>query len=191
MIYVTLVIAHLTLFGALSSARCELVPKALLEGPKAEFTGVYTNESYGYSVVIPDDRKAYDAPDPYPHHGVWFILGDPPQSYIVVQGEANSLEYRRPIDAANQFVKYLREHGKRIESTTITRFRLGGLLATRVVVHYTCSDSSTKYVTDATFALSPDRSPIFEVTLYTSANRFGGDRPVLDQILKSWKYIGR
>jgi len=47
------------------------------------------------------------------------------------------------------------------------------------------------YVQFSTFALSPDKRTVYEMTLYRLASRYDSDRAVLDQILKSWKYTGR
>jgi hypothetical protein len=169
---------------------CDLVPKALLQEPRMEYRGVYVNEAYFYSVLIPDSLVGYDQRTP-PHHGFGIPLGEEPQSYIYVGGEANAYDYEEPVDAALAHLRHVRRDNKAIRSATISEARLGQLPAVRIIISYDCPGSATRYVRSSTFALSPRKGWLYEVTLYSPSGRYERDQRVLDQILQSWKYAGK
>ena len=146
------------------------------------------NESFGYSVVIPDSLNGYDT-DQATHHGFGVILGEAPQSYLDVQGRENTLAHRTARKAADRFIRSMSKDGRRIKSTTMRRSKLGALEAVEVVVRYTCGGA--EYRVASTFALSPMRDLEFQVALSSLADRFARDRAVLDQLLKTWIYVGR
>lgn len=178
----------LILSGGPQERPCTLVPSALLEEPRSTFSGVYKNESFGYSVVIPGSLKGFDA-DLATHHGFGVVLGEAPQSYLEVEGRANSLGHRTAREAARRFVQSLNRASRRVEATTIRRSKLGELEAVEAVASYSCG--SHAYRVASTFALSPRKDVEFQVTLSSPADRFAGDRLVLDRLLESWTYVGR
>lgn len=161
--------------------------KKLLEGPRSEYHGRYVNQAYEYSVVVPNGLTAYDVPDPANHEGFGIALGKPPQSYIFVRGEHNSLEYYTPGEAARHTVKYLRQEGRKVESETISRSHLGTLNAVLLVAIYTCPGSTDRHILSSITALSADKGFLYELEIYSPANRYLRDRAVLRQIIKSWK----
>jgi hypothetical protein len=111
-------------------------------------------------------------------------------SWLSKAGEPNSLEFARPADAASRFVEYLRKHGSKVESSKITDTQLGGLKAALLVATYTCSGSAERYVRASVVAISPDKSMLYEVTLFAHSDRFEQDRAVLDALVKPWKHLG-
>jgi hypothetical protein len=169
---------------------CNFPPKELTQGERREYHGAYKNEAYGYSVVIPANLVGYDDVNPFYQHGFGILLGAEPQTYVFVNGEPNSLEFPRPVDAASQFLKYLGKDGNKVESSKITESRLGPLKAALLVATYTCPGSAERYTTATMVAISPDKSNLYEVTLYARSDRFEQDRAVLDALAKSWKHLG-
>jgi hypothetical protein len=167
---------------------CSFSPKELTQGERREYRGDYENKAYGYSVVIPANLVGYDGVNPFYQHGFGMLLGAEPQSYVFVNGEPNSLEFARPVDAASQFLKYLGKDGK-VESSKITESQLGPLKAALLVATYTCPGSTERYVRASLVAISPDKSNLYEVTLYARSDRFEQDRAVLDALAKSWKHL--
>jgi hypothetical protein len=170
---------------------CNFPPKELAQGQHREYRGPYENKAYGYSIVIPANLVGYDGVNPFYQQGFGVLLGAEPQSYVFVDGEPNSLEFARPADAASRFVDYLRKHGSRVESSKITDTQLGGLKAALLVATYTCSGSTERYVRASVVAISPDKSTVYEVTLFAHSSRFEQDRVVLDALVKSWKHLAR
>jgi hypothetical protein len=168
---------------------CSFPPKGLTQGEHREYRGLYENKAYGYSVTIPADLVGSDDANPFYQHGFGIALGQEPQSYVFVNGEPNSLEFARPAEAASNTLKYLRRHGNRIKSSKITESQLGQLKAVFLVATYTCPGSPDEFVTASMVAISPDRSKLYEVTLYAHSNRFQHDRSVLDALAKSWKHL--
>jgi hypothetical protein len=174
--------------GMGAEGACDPVSSALLDPRRFTFTGLYKNARFGYSVTIPDALEGYDA-DQATHHGFGIILGDGMHSYLEVEGRENSLENRTAREAADRFIQYMRQDGRTIESTAVERSKLGALEAVQVVVRYVCGGA--RYVAASTLALSPCKDLEYEITLYAPADRFARDGVVLDQLLKSWTYVGR
>jgi hypothetical protein len=188
---INIAVAFLLSFAGNQPGKCnDFVFKKLLEGaPRSEYRGRYVNHSYEYSVVIPKGFVAYDVPDPANHEGFGLALGDPPQGYIFVRGVHNSLEYDTPEEAASQAVEYLRQDGAQVEFEKISRSHLGALDTVLLVVAYTCPGSVERHIRSSIMALSADKSFLYELEIYSPANRYERDRAVLDQIVKSWKVI--
>lgn len=168
---------------------CNFPPKELLQGERREYRGLYENRTYDYSVVIPTDLVGYDGVNPFYQSGFGIIFGPESKSYIVVDSEKNSLEFTRPTDAASQSLKYLRKHGSKVESWKITESQLGKLDAALLVARYTCPGSTVRYVTASIVTLSPDKSNLYEITLYARSDRFEKDRAVFDALAKSWNHL--
>lgn len=166
----------------------------LMAGPprsRYEYRGRYVNEAYEYSVRIPKGFTGYDGRKEANHNGFGLALGKVSQGVIFVIAEHNSLEYNMPREAAVQTVEWLRQRGKQIESETISDTHLGKLRAVHLVVIYTCRGSTDRYVQSSIMALSPDLGFTYTLELYSPANHYASNRRMLDQVVKSWKMIGR
>lgn len=168
--------------------------KQLMTGPlrsRYEYRGQYVNWAYKYSVRIPKGLTAFDGRDQARHNGFALGLGNASQSVIFVSGDPNSMEYNTPREATVRDVEFLRQQGKKIESETISELHLGTLNAVLLVVIYTCPGSGDRYVLSSIMALSSDQRFLYELELYSPANRYESDRAVQNRILKSWKLISR
>lgn len=173
-----------------SAQDCDFPPKALLQGERREYRGLYENKAYGYSVVIPKELVGYDGKNAFYQTGFGIITGAEPRSYILVESQKNSLEFATPSEAAARFLKYLAKHGDKVESSEITESKLGQLKAALLVATYTCPGSKERYTEASLVAISPDKGNLYEVTLYARSDRFEDDRAVLGTLTKSWKYLG-
>jgi hypothetical protein len=183
-------ITALSCFVPVSRAQyCDFPPKELMQGEHREYRGPYENRAYGYSVVLPSNLVGYDDVNPFYQHGFGIVVGTGQPSYIFVNGEPNSLEFARPADAASQFLKYVRKHGNKVESSRITDTQVGQLKAALLVATYTCPGLPERYVVASTFAISPDKSQLYEVSLYSHEGHFEQDKAVLDAIVKSWRHL--
>jgi hypothetical protein len=160
-----------------------------VQGEHREYRGPYENRAYGYSVVIPANLVGYDDVNPFYLHGFGIVVGTEQPSYIFVNGEPNSLEFGTPGDAATQKLEYLDKHGNRVGSPRITESQLGRLKAALLVATYTCPGLPERYVVASAFAVSPDRSQLYEVSLYAHESHFEQDKAVLDAIVKSWEHL--
>ena len=166
--------------------------KQLMAGPppsRYEYRRRYVNLAYEYSVRIPKGLTAYDGRDEARHNGFALGLGNASQSVIFVSGDPNSMEYNTPRQVATRDVEFLRQQGKKIESDTITEWHLGTLDAVLLVVIYTCPGSENRHIKSSIMALSPDKRFLYELELYSPADRYESDRAVLDRIIKSWKMM--
>jgi hypothetical protein len=183
-------ICSLFCFVPLCSAQyCDFPPKELVQGEHREYRGTYENLSYRYSVVIPAGSVGYDDINPFYWHGFGTVVGTEQPSYIFVNGEPNSLEFTRPSDAAARQLKYLQWHHHKVDGPEITEFQVDKLKAASLTATYECPGSDRKYVMSSVVAISPDRSTLYQVTIYSYADRFDRDKPTFDAVVKSWKYI--
>lgn len=184
-------VSTLSVAAAMAQA-CSFPPDELVENSNAkrDYKGVYTNDAYGYSVVIPEHHVGYASVDPLYQHGFGIILEPRPRGYLLVNGEANSLEYVSSAIAAKESLKFLRRHAAKVESTKIRQTRLGKLPAAFVLATYTCSGSTERFVKASSLALSPDKRTVYEVTLYAAANRYRDNRALFNQLLRTWRYTG-
>lgn len=194
MLIVSIVIALLLSSAGSQADACDDLSgfKQLMSGPpgsRYEYRGRYVNWAYRYSIRIPKGLTAYDGRDQARHNGFALPLDKLSQSAIFVSGDPNSSEYNTPREAAVEDAKFLRQQGKKIESETITESHLGTLDAVLHVVIYTCPGSDTRQIKSSVIALSADKRFLYELELYSPADRYGGDRAVLDQTTKSWKLM--
>lgn len=190
MLIVGIVIALFLSSGGNQGGCDDFVFKKLLEGPpRTEFRGRYVNRPYRYSVVIPKGLTAYDVPDPANHHGFGIALGEVLQSFIFVEGEYNSAEYKTAREGARERIDLLRRDGGKIESQTISESHLGTLNAVRLELIYSCQGSADRYRLSSIFALSPSKGVLYTLEIYSPADRYDSDRAVLDRIMKSWKML--
>jgi len=183
----SLLVAVLLVVFSTGATACDVVPEGFTATGTA-FRGTYANEAWGYSLEIPPGLAGYN-PSAGPQHGFGIILGRR-QGYILVNGEANSLEYEDPAEAAVAELRSLVEEKSRIVSARITPVNLGKLKASQLVVTYTCEGSAERYVLVATYALGPKKTPLYEIWLDSSEARHPDYRGVLDSMLKSWRYTG-
>jgi len=135
---------------------------------------------------------AYDEDFVTNHHGVGVPFGGPPESYIYLGGEYNSAEYRSARQRVSDELRWLRQDKMTVVSSAVTVSRLGGLPAVRLDVTYVCPGTTRRLVCVGYYALSSDRerSMLYEIELYALAASVRRDRPVLERMVKSWKYLG-
>ena len=179
-----------TLFPTVTCSNTCGISTAFLIPPRSEFRGNYVNKVYQYSLVIPSGFTGYDVAGPANHHGITIAVGEPPESAILINGEANSLEYGAPEDLAGQITKFMHQEGKRLIAKKVSKSRLGELPAAQIVVWYSCPGSKKQYVQDYTIALSPHKDTLYEITLESDTNSYGRGRSILGELLSSWRYIG-
>lgn len=168
---------------------CSFPPEELIGGQHREYRGTYENLAYRYSVLIPADFVGYDDINPFYWHGFGTVVGTEQPSYLFVNGEPNSLEFTRPSDAASRQLKYLQWHHHKVERSEVTELQVDQLKAALLTATYACPGSTKKYVMSSMVAISPDKSMLYEVTIYSHADRFERDKPIFDAVVKSWKYI--
>jgi hypothetical protein len=190
MLLIGIVLGLLFSCGGPQPSACEDLSgfKQLMAGPpqsRYEYKRQYTNLAYKYSVAIPNNLTAYDGRDEPRHNG--FVLPLASESVIFVSGDPNSVGYNTAREAAAREVEFLRQRGKKIESDTITDSHLGTLDAVQLVVAYTCPGSADRRIKSSVMALSANKEFIYELVMYSPADRYENDRAVLDQIMKSWK----
>lgn len=166
--------------------------KQLMAGPpqsRYKYRGRYVNLASGYSVRIPNGMTGYDGRGQSRHNGFALGVGKTTQGVIFVAGDPNSIEYKTPREAAMGEVEIVRESGSLIESQTISDSRLGALDAARVVVTYRCKGSGERWVQSSVVALSPEKEFVYSLQMYVRADRYPSYQKVMDQLIRSWRFI--
>ena len=160
------------------------------------FEGRYVNQVYGYSVRIPANMRGAGSTPPAPQHGFGIDLDHPrstawkdarefPKSYLHADGSYNTLEWKRAKDAANAHLGYLRDDGGKVLVLETTPASLGGLDAVRIFALYEEGGEQMAY--DAVFAFDDDASIVYTLALTTPLSKYKRDRPVLEEMLASWR----
>jgi hypothetical protein len=161
--------------------------------------GHYANYVYGYSIKIPDGMVGLGSPPPAPQHGFGIDLDNPrstewihgpefPKSYVYVDGSYNSIEWKRPDEAVNSHLRFLREQGRNVRLQRRVEMLLGGLTALRVVALY--EQDGVEMMSDETVAFRVENdgevSAVYSISLSTPRSKYERDRPVLEELLQSW-----
>lgn len=177
--------------AAAQTHRCGFPSSQLLQGPLREFRNQYRNRGYGYAVTIPKGYVGFDPANPFYQRGFWIALGQGKDSYIDVYGEKNSFEDVSTNEVANRHLSDLRGAVKAVESSSVTPISIGGRPASQLLITYTCPGSPERYIQLSIFGLSPNKDNLYVVTLYSVPREYDLYRTIVDQILKSWKYLDR
>jgi hypothetical protein len=175
--------------SAAQRSQCDPVPSRFREEAPTEHRGRYENGVWKYSVAIPDSMTGRSPVLHAPQHGFGIVIEPAPQSYLVVDGSANSLEHKTARDAATVWIGYFREGEQTIRSRKVLDTYLDRLEAARAELRYACG--SSEYEALGLFALSADRAVVYEITLYAVPERLPQDLGVFERVVKSWRYRGR
>ncbi len=162
--------------------------------PVFTFQDTYENGSWGYAVQIPKGHKGASFSDPGANqHGINIVLS--PKAEIYINGEANSLEEESsggPLDSIGYStlrLSTIRQYAAEIKSYELRNARLGKLNGTYYIVRYMCAGSSDVFVEEAIIAVSPDKSPVYDITLQTTAKRYSKDHEVFSKVVSKWHQI--
>lgn len=166
---------------------CGNFPAPGFDAPEMRhFAGQYRNRNYGFALTIPKGITGHDAPAPAPHHGLGVVLSWEPRAYIEFDGSYNALELSlRETEVKN--LEYLREDSESIQSVSSKLSRLGPLHARRQVVYHNCKGHADTFVDDYIVALSRDGKIAYTARLMTTASRYGQDRKLFEEFLRTWK----
>lgn len=159
----------------------------------------YENNTYGYSVELPRGMVGAGAPPPAPNHGFGIDLDSPhstdwntrpdfPKSYLTVDGSYNSLEWKLLDDAVKSQLSFLREQGTNVRVQSRGWTNLGGLRAARIVSTFEKGGEEMVSEEVVAFRREPGgaASVVYTIDLSTTLANYERDRPVLDELRRSW-----
>lgn len=158
--------------------------------------GMYANDFFGFSVVIPADRVACpNSPMGMPEHGLVVELSSDWQSNIEAYGGYNSAAYVSLHDVSEGIWDLLDEDlaEKSVTKISESLTQLGDLPAIRVVLRFTSGENKTPMIQDEIAALRPViqgiplPSHFYRLTLTTTQDRYSSDLPVFEKMQKSWQ----
>lgn len=183
----TLVLAFSIFTG---DVNCGNFPPKGFDGPDmAKFTGTYSNFVYGYSVKVPRGLVGHNTPAPSPQHGYGIVLSWEPRAYIFVDGSYNSSEAKNANEIEETYLKFLQEESAEVIKVEKSRSVLGPLSARRYVAKHTCKKLRGTFIEDMTIALH--KGVVYSAGLLTTPDRYLRDKPVLEQMLKTWRLAQR
>ena len=173
------------------ASRCDTPPLYFnLERWKTlpKYEGDYENYSWGYAVTIPEGLTGQSDPLPNPQHGIRIILSLDPWAIIWVEGWANSLEWETLEQAANYDLKYIKKDALNIVSIQTSQMKLADASAVRYIVRYQCPGGMK--VEDFVVCID-ERTIVYTIRLTTYAKHYDTYKPVLDQLIESFRFIER
>jgi len=160
--------------------------------------GMYSNDFFGFSVVIPLDHVACpNSPMGMPEHGLVVELSPDWQSNIEAYGGYNSAAYVNLHDVAEGTWDLLDEElaEKSVTKISESSAHLGKLPAIRVVLRFNAGENKTPMIQDEIAALRPVipglslPSHFYRLTLTTPQDRYNKDLPVFEKVLGSWQEL--
>ncbi|MCI0489344.1 MAG: hypothetical protein L0229_22355 [Blastocatellia bacterium] len=154
-------------------------------------TGRYDNYVYYFSLVIPRGLIGYSAPEPAPAHGVAILLSKKPDTWIYAGAHYNAT-FLESLDAAlDQHLEWIKDKGTDIEVMKRERTFLNKLRAMRLAVRYKNKKTGRIRIEDEVIAFRPGGTAnadiIYNITLYTTDDRYNDDITTFEHILKGWK----
>lgn len=160
-------------------------------------TGTYRNAYYGFQLRIPSGlRGCPNSPIGMTDHGVLIPIS--PSAGRVVEAYAgyNSALSADLEEAAAAHIESLRATRAEPASPAVVRRapgRLGSLEAVRIVIVYKDKITGTDRVKDTTLALRSVNKSVeapsheYQVSLRTDQKNYERDRPVLENVLRTWR----
>jgi hypothetical protein len=160
--------------------------------------GMYTNDVYGFSVVIPLNHVACpNSPLGMVEHGLVVELGEGWKRNIEAYAGYNSTEYTDLPDVAEGSKDLLDDDLPKNAVTELSRSdaRLGGLPAIRIVLRFPGEENSGPMIQDEVSALrkvipgANVPSHLYSLRLTTQEARYAEDRKVFEKMLASWQEL--
>lgn len=157
--------------------------------------GMYTNDVYGFSVVIPLDHVACpNSPLGMQEHGLVVELSDDWLRNIEAYAGYNSRDYVDLQDVAEGAKDILDDDLPRdsIKELSRSATHLGALSAIRIVMRYPGADNGGAMIQDEVSALrkvipgAEVPSHFYSLRLVTQEARYAEDRKVFEKMLASW-----
>ncbi len=169
-------------------AQCTSVSPTLMNGPVREYSGMYRNLSYGFSVVIPRGLSGLDAQNPDYQRGFTISFHNW-RANLTVYSEANSLEYADARGAAVGDLDLWRQSNKAVLSSDLEPGELDGRPAETLRVRYRCPQNEAEYMWVETAALSADHGYVYTISWEGPSSEFDLDHVVIEQLKRSWKFL--
>ena len=155
-----------------------------------QHTGRYSNPIYYFSVAIPPGLIGYTAPDPAPEHGIAIPLSKKPDTWVYAGAGYNVTFLESLDDVADQNLEWIKDRGAEVEVIKREQTFLKELQAIRLTVRYKEKKSGRIRIEDEVIALREEPGNtelIYEITLYTTEDRYYSDVGAFEQILNGWK----
>jgi hypothetical protein len=149
--------------------------------PWGLYSGVYTNDEYGYAVTIPAEfvaRGNYKS-------GVEMLLSR--SGYLEVGGGANFLNWSSLDQAAETYGRWITLEAHKVLSSHKQAVTLGGFPAIRLIVRYECP-ANTPMVKDIFLVLDGDN--VYKVDLVAEETKYEEYRHLLEDIAETFRLTG-
>ena len=142
-------------------------------------TDKYNNPTLGYEITVPEGWAA--TPDDQGGQERGFTLSLASGGTISVFGEANTLNWRAPIDGIRHSLGLEKCDSTRQQATGF--MRMGRLTATKG--NQFCGDRAVELL----LTFHPGRGPIYWITLRTTAQKRTEDEAVFNKLASSFQLI--
>lgn len=160
--------------------------------------GLYTNDAFGFSVIIPLDHVACpNSPLGMREHGLVVELSEDWKRNIEAYGGYNSNEFADLGDTAEGSRDLLADGLPENSVTELSRSaaRLGELPAIRIVMRVRSGENQEPMIQDEISALrqlnpeTPLPSHLYALRLTTQASHYAEDRKIFEKMLRTWRVL--
>jgi hypothetical protein len=149
----------------------------------SQWTGIYRNNNYDYTVLLPEGITAYNTPPPSPQHGFVVVLSKDPAAYIGVDSSYNSAEFETVTEGLKAHLGYIQSEAKVVDYQFHSIF-LGNLRGIELTVTYLCPGERKRV---EIYVATLQRSLWDQFTLATTPSRARDDLKVLYAIVQKWR----
>ena len=170
------------------------------------FSDEYVNETYRYSVILPDGVEGLSVMPPAPCHGFFIdVANELSRSQdarenrrdfwaalrirLDVDASYNSADYASADDAADASLGYYKEdHAADLVILNYERTTLRKVPASRCVIQFQDAKSGETTIVEEVITIRAEDGIVFSIGLTTTPARYSEDRKVLKQILKGVRF---
>ena len=150
----------------------------------------YVNNTYGFSVVVPQGFTGLRSPAPLPNHGFCISLTPMLEANISVDGSYNAFYWTSLEEALSQEIEFVQPKGAELLTTERNFTHLAKLPAIKAIVKYKTPATNEIRLQEITVALrnsAKKESVVYTILLETSVARYPQDSKTLAQLLQTWK----
>ena len=153
-------------------------------------TGRYFNETYGFSVLIPEGFTGLMNPAPFPNHGFCISLTPTLEANISIDSSYDVFFWTSLEEALSKEIGFVKPKGAEALAVEHSFTHLNNLKAIRAIVKYKTQATNEIRLQEIIVALrkSNKEGVVYTVLLETSEPRYLQDSKTLAQLLQTWKY---
>ena len=185
-----LVVVLLAVHGSsmAQSLACDDWPRQVVSADATQIRGIYRNDAYGFSFVVPDAHTAIAEDNPFYQHGVVIPLDSKGARRLSVFAEPNSQLAKSSSELIGSYVSEA-PRGRAAQNGQVRPVKFGAIDGDEVVTVYRCSGPQPRLYDITDLAIEENTDRVFVIDLLTDDRHRVGDEALLKRIRASWLRI--